>query len=132
MSAEHASSADEQKQLPKKRCDAAGCACAYKRSVSCSLKRYHTVFPLRKLKDKLKRGMVLRAARAMLMKADILLLDEPTNHLDVTNVAWLENYLNNIPEVSSMIVSHDSGGLCRPCHGRSICTCCSWYRWLAC
>ena len=49
------------------------------------------------------------AARAMLMKADILLLDEPTNHLDVTNVAWLENYLNNIPDVSSMIVSHDSG-----------------------
>ncbi len=45
----------------------------------------------------------------MLMKADILLLDEPTNHLDVTNVAWLENYLNNIPDVSSMIVSHDSG-----------------------
>ena len=43
------------------------------------------------------------------MKADILLLDEPTNHLDVTNVAWLENYLNNIPDVSSMIVSHDSG-----------------------
>ena len=52
---------------------------------------------------------LLHAARAMLMKADILLLDEPTNHLDVTNVAWLENYLNNIPEVSSMIVSHDSG-----------------------
>ena len=52
---------------------------------------------------------LVRAARAMLMKADILLLDEPTNHLDVTNVAWLENYLNNIPEVSSMIVSHDSG-----------------------
>jgi len=49
------------------------------------------------------------AARAMLMKADILLLDEPTNHLDVTNVAWLEHYLTNIPEVSSMIVSHDSG-----------------------
>ena len=43
------------------------------------------------------------------MKADILLLDEPTNHLDVTNVAWLEHYLTNIPEVSSMIVSHDSG-----------------------
>ena len=62
-----------------------------------------------KLTSELKLGIFLHAARAMLMKADILLLDEPTNHLDVTNVAWLENYLNNIPEVSSMIVSHDSG-----------------------
>ncbi|KAK9839773.1 hypothetical protein WJX81_000473 [Elliptochloris bilobata] len=59
--------------------------------------------------------MKLALARAMLMKADILLLDEPTNHLDVTNVAWLENYLNNIPEVSSMIVSHDSGFLDNVC-----------------
>ena len=60
----------------------------------------------------------------MLMKADILLLDEPTNHLDVTNVAWLENYLNNIPEVSSMIVSHDSGDLraMLPLAHCSICT----------
>ena len=49
------------------------------------------------------------AARAMLMRADILLLDEPTNHLDVANVAWLEQYLVGRPDVSSMIVSHDSG-----------------------
>ena len=38
----------------------------------------------------------------MLMRADILLLDEPTNHLDVANVAWLENYLVNRPEISSV------------------------------
>ena len=44
------------------------------------------------------------AARAMLMRADILLLDEPTNHLDVANVAWLENYLVNRPEISSVSV----------------------------
>lgn len=52
------------------------------------------------------------AARAMLMRADILLLDEPTNHLDVANVAWLEQYLVSRPDVSSMIVSHDSGEHC--------------------
>lgn len=38
----------------------------------------------------------------MLMRADILLLDEPTNHLDTANVAWLENYLVNRPEISSV------------------------------
>ena len=38
-------------------------------------------------------------------------LDEPTNHLDVKNVAWLEEYLNSQTQVSSMIVSHDSGFL---------------------
>ena len=51
----------------------------------------------------------------MLMKADIFLLDEPTNHLDVTNVAWLERYLNSLPDVTSMIVSHDSGFLDNVC-----------------
>lgn len=55
--------------------------------------------------------MKLALARAMLMKADILLLDEPTNHLDVTNVAWLEDYLCSLTEVTSIIVSHDSGFL---------------------
>jgi energy-coupling factor transporter ATP-binding protein EcfA2 len=59
--------------------------------------------------------MKLALARAMLMKADILLLDEPTNHLDVTNVAWLENYLTGLKNVTSIIVSHDSGFLDRVC-----------------
>ena len=59
--------------------------------------------------------MKLALARAMLMKADILLLDEPTNHLDTTNVAWLEKYLTSMPDVSSMIVSHDSGFLDNVC-----------------
>jgi elongation factor 3 len=53
--------------------------------------------------------MKLALARAMLQKADILLLDEPTNHLDVINVAWVKNYLNNLKDVTSIIVSHDSG-----------------------
>ncbi|ODQ56577.1 putative elongation factor 3 [Saitoella complicata NRRL Y-17804] len=55
--------------------------------------------------------MKLALARAMLQKADILLLDEPTNHLDVKNVAWLENFLKSQTQVTSMVVSHDSGFL---------------------
>jgi len=53
--------------------------------------------------------MKLALARAMLQKADILLLDEPTNHLDVINVAWVKSYLNSLHNVTSIIVSHDSG-----------------------
>jgi elongation factor 3 len=61
--------------------------------------------------------MKLELARAMLMNADILLLDEPTNHLDVANVAWLQNYLTSLTNVTSMIVSHDSGFLDSVCTG---------------
>lgn len=53
--------------------------------------------------------MKLALARAMLQKADILLLDEPTNHLDVINVAWVKSYINSLTNVTSIIVSHDSG-----------------------
>ena len=53
--------------------------------------------------------MKLALARAMLAKADILLLDEPTNHLDVDNVQWVKDYLNSLTDVTSIIVSHDSG-----------------------
>uniref|UniRef100_A0A7S1XCE1 Probable ATP-dependent transporter ycf16 n=1 Tax=Compsopogon caeruleus TaxID=31354 RepID=A0A7S1XCE1_9RHOD len=59
--------------------------------------------------------MKLALARAMLQKADILLLDEPTNHLDVINVKWVEDYLNGLTNVTSIIVSHDSGLLERVC-----------------
>lgn len=55
--------------------------------------------------------MKLELARAMLMEADILLLDEPTNHLDVANVAWLTKYLTGLKNVTSIVVSHDSGFL---------------------
>lgn len=55
--------------------------------------------------------MKLALARAMLLHADILLLDEPTNHLDTTNVQWLINYLVTQPNITAMIVSHDSGFL---------------------
>jgi len=55
--------------------------------------------------------MKLALARAMLQKADVLLLDEPTNHLDVANIKWLEEYLKSHTEITSLIVSHDSGFL---------------------
>lgn len=59
--------------------------------------------------------MKLALARAMLMGADVLLLDEPTNHLDVSNVKWLEEYLKTHTEITSLIVSHDSGFLDAVC-----------------
>ena len=59
--------------------------------------------------------MKLELARAMLENADILLLDEPTNHLDVHNVKWLMDYLTSLTNVTSLIVSHDSGFLDNVC-----------------
>ena len=59
--------------------------------------------------------MKLALARAMLMRADVLLLDEPTNHLDVGNVKWLQEYLKAHTEITSLIVSHDSGFLDEVC-----------------
>ncbi|KAI9823425.1 MAG: hypothetical protein M1832_002435 [Thelocarpon impressellum] len=59
--------------------------------------------------------MKLALARAMLMRADVLLLDEPTNHLDVGNVKWLQEYLKQHTEITSLIVSHDSGFLDEVC-----------------
>jgi elongation factor 3 len=59
--------------------------------------------------------MKLELARAMLENADILLLDEPTNHLDVANVKWLTDYLTSLTNVTSLIVSHDSGFLDNVC-----------------
>lgn len=59
--------------------------------------------------------MKLALARAMLMRADVLLLDEPTNHLDVGNVKWLQEYLKSHTEITSLIVSHDSGFLDEVC-----------------
>jgi elongation factor 3 len=59
--------------------------------------------------------MKLALARAMLMGADVLLLDEPTNHLDVANVKWLQDYLKSHTEITSLIVSHDSGFLDEVC-----------------
>ncbi|KAL6929593.1 [NU+] prion formation protein 1 [Hanseniaspora valbyensis] len=59
--------------------------------------------------------MKLELARAMLLEADVLLLDEPTNHLDVSNVKWLQDYLLENTEITSLIVSHDTGFLDTVC-----------------
>lgn len=59
--------------------------------------------------------MKLALARAILMQADVLLLDEPTNHLDVVNVKWLQDYLTSHTDITSLIVSHDSGFLDAVC-----------------
>ncbi|QOU18303.1 hypothetical protein BRETT_000023 [Brettanomyces bruxellensis] len=59
--------------------------------------------------------MKLELARGMLMKADVLLLDEPTNHLDAQNVKWLEDYLLQHNDITSLIVSHDTGFLDTVC-----------------
>lgn len=59
--------------------------------------------------------MKLALARAMLLGADVLLLDEPTNHLDASNVKWLQEYLKKHTEITSLIVSHDSGLLDEVC-----------------
>lgn len=59
--------------------------------------------------------MKLALARAMLMRADVFLLDEPTNHLDVANVKWLQEYLKTHTDITSLIVSHDSGFLDEVC-----------------
>ena len=45
-------------------------------------------------------------ARALLDPADLLILDEPTNHLDADAIAWLENYLRDVPR-SLLMVTHD-------------------------
>jgi elongation factor 3 len=42
-------------------------------------------------------------------KLTLLQYFQPTNHLDVINVAWVKNYLNSLTNVTSIIVSHDSG-----------------------
>ncbi|KAG9053036.1 hypothetical protein FS842_008881 [Serendipita sp. 407] len=55
--------------------------------------------------------MKLELARAMLYKADLLLLDEPTNHLDRGSVRWLEDWLKSQTNVTSLVISHDSGFL---------------------
>ena len=55
--------------------------------------------------------MKLALIRATLENADIMLMDEPTNHLDVLNVQWVVDYIQSLPNVTCLIVSHDSAFL---------------------
>jgi len=59
--------------------------------------------------------MKLALTRAMLTDPDMLLLDEPTNHLDVNAVAWITNYIQELKEVTCLMVSHDTKFLDNVC-----------------
>lgn len=48
----------------------------------------------------------LALAAGLLDPADLLILDEPTNHIDADTIAWLEEYLLNIPR-ALLMVTHD-------------------------
>jgi ATP-binding cassette subfamily F protein uup len=53
-------------------------------------------------------------ARALLDPADLLILDEPTNHIDADAIAWLEEYLRDVPAL--LMVTHDRYFLDRVCN----------------
>ena len=91
-----------------------------------NLKGYNFEVKLDKILDKFEMGSVnlsrkvstfsggektkLAMVRMLMDEPDILLLDEPTNHLDLTQLEWLERFLNgtNIPFIT---ISHDRGFL---------------------
>ena len=56
-----------------------------------------------------------KAARAVLLNADLLLLDEPTNYLDVQKQQWLCDFLTGpqCEHVTTLVVSHDSSSSTR-------------------
>jgi len=55
-------------------------------------------------------------AQALFGRPNNLLLDEPTNHLDAESIAWLENFLLNIGDDTTVIVvSHDRHFLNQVC-----------------
>ncbi|KAJ2551586.1 hypothetical protein EV175_003635 [Coemansia sp. RSA 1933] len=51
--------------------------------------------------------MRVALAKAMFVEPDILLLDECTNHLDIAAIAWLQNYLASLEDITIVCVSHD-------------------------
>ncbi len=75
-------------------------------------KKYHEM----QMKD-LKAGDKVKVllAQALFGKPDILLLDEPTNHLDFKSIMWLENFLMNLDNSTTIIVSHDRHFLNQVC-----------------
>ncbi|ORX72026.1 P-loop containing nucleoside triphosphate hydrolase protein [Linderina pennispora] len=51
--------------------------------------------------------MRIALAKAMFLKPDIMLLDECTNHLDIGAIAWLQDYLKSLTDITIVCVSHD-------------------------
>ncbi|KAJ2080808.1 hypothetical protein H4R24_002812 [Coemansia sp. RSA 988] len=59
--------------------------------------------------SKLSGGWRMRVAlaKAMFLEPDVLLLDECTNHLDLAAIAWLQDYLVALEDITIVCVSHD-------------------------
>ena len=72
---------------------------------------YHYM-PMRELPNELKVKVLL--AQALFGNPDILLMDEPTNHLDLAAIAWLEEFLIDLPG-TVIVVSHDRHFLNKVC-----------------
>lgn len=51
--------------------------------------------------------MRVALAKAMFVQPDVLLLDECTNHLDLAAIAWLQEYLTSLVDITIVCVSHD-------------------------
>ncbi|KAJ2345742.1 hypothetical protein GGF43_005142, partial [Coemansia sp. RSA 2618] len=51
--------------------------------------------------------MRVALAKAMITEPDVLLLDECTNHLDLAAIAWLQDYLVALEDITIVCVSHD-------------------------
>ncbi|KAL1406643.1 hypothetical protein Q8F55_008349 [Vanrija albida] len=51
--------------------------------------------------------MRVAIAKAMFVQPDVLLLDECTNHLDLAAIAWLQEYLKSLEDITIVCVSHD-------------------------
>lgn len=48
-----------------------------------------------------------RIAASLCQYPDILLLDEPTNFLDLPSIIWLQQYIEELPRTTVVVVTHD-------------------------